>query len=401
MADAFLPYGKQQIDEDDIAAVTAVLRSEFLTTGPAVAAFEEALARELHVDHVVVCSSGTAALHLAARLCDIAPGDKVIVPALTFAASANAFRYEHAEIVFADVDPDTGLMTTRNLSETLERPEAAGARVAVPVHFAGQCDSPADLAAVADRANLIVVEDACHAIGSRYSVDGADIAVGSCRHSTMSVFSFHPVKTIAMGEGGAIATRDSAIARRLRTLRAHGIERSPDKFSDAAAAFAPDGTPNPWYYEIEELGFNYRASDIQCALGRSQLAKLHQNVARRSALVSRYDKLLSPLAPHVRPIARVTNVVPAWHLYVVLIDFDQIDRSRATVMNELRARGIGTQVHYVPVPWHPYYRSLGANRRHYPGAELYYARTLSLPLFPAMHDSDVDRVVEALSDVCR
>ncbi len=400
----FLSYGRQSIDDQDVAAVAGVLRSEFLTTGPVVPAFEAAVAEAVGAPDAVACSSGTAALHLAALVLDLAPGDRAIVPSLTFVATANAVRYAGAEVVFADCDPETALMGPEHLDQALARAQAgaagSGTLTAVfPVHMAGQCTAPEEIAGLAERHGLRVVTDACHALGTRYGgADGRATAVGACRHEDMAVFSFHPLKTVTMGEGGVITTPDPAAARRLRRLRSHGLEREPSSFLAHDRGFASDGAANPWYYELQELGFNYRASDIHCALGRSQMEKLSRFVERRRALVVHYDSLLVGLAPTVRPVGRAPNCAPAWHLYGVLIDFAALGLDRATVMTALRGQGIGTQVHYVPVHQQPYYRDrYGALEL--PGTEAYYARCLTLPLHPSMAESDVERVVDALTQI--
>lgn len=391
---AFLPYGRQTLDDDDVAAVVEALKSDYLTTGPRVAAFEAAVATASDAAHAAACSSGTAALHLSALALRIGPGASVIVPAVTFAATANVVRHVGAEVVFADVDPDTGLMTPETLSAALE---AGGDAVCAvyPVHLAGQCADMAALGALARARGLAVVEDAAHALGA---ADIAGAPVGACPHSDVAIFSFHPVKTATTGEGGAVTTQDDELDRRVRLLRNHGMERAPDAFLSRNLGFASDGSPNPWYYEIAELGFNYRLTDIQCALGLSQLSKLERFVAHRAALVARYRTALAPLAPVVRAMPQVPGCRPAWHLFVALIDFAAAGVDRATVMRRLAERGIGSQVHYMPLHLHPYYRErYGALSL--PGAEGYYARALSLPLFPAMADADVDRVVGALAAV--
>ncbi len=390
----FLPYGRHCLDEDDVAAVAEVLRGDFLTTGPVAARFEAALAGRTAAADAVVCSSGTAALHLAMRVLDLRPGDVAVVPAITFSATAAGACYEGAEVVFADVDPDTGLMGPQHLAEALARAWRRGRpRVALPVHLNGQPADMAALAAVAEPAGVTLVEDACHALGS---VD-AEGPVGACAHSAMTVFSFHPVKNIAMGEGGAVTTNDPALARRMRRLRTHSIERAREMFRHPDDAFDEDGNPHPWYYEVQEVGFNYRASDIHCALGLSQFAKLDGFVARRRHLAALYDRALRPLAPRLRPLGRRDGGVPAWHLYVVLLDTDAPGLGRDGVVRHLIERNIGTQVHYVPLHMHPAYRP-----RHdgtpLPGAAAYYRRCLSLPLFPRMADTDVDRVVAALTE---
>ena len=392
----FLPYGRQLIEEDDVAAVVAVLRGECLTGGPAVAAFERALMAATGAGHAVACGNGTEALHLAALAVGLGPGDRALVPAITFLATANAVRYTGAEVVFADVDAETGLITADTAAEAAAR--AGGPIKAVfPVHLAGQFGDLPALATLARTRGWAMVEDACHALGTRYDLaDGGAGRVGDGRWSDCTAFSFHPVKTVAMGEGGAVTTGDPALAERMARLRNHGMTRDPAGFREPSQAFAPDGRAHSWYYEMAELGFNYRASDIHCALGASQLAKLGRFAARRRALAARYDTLLAPLAPLIRPLAHTPGVEAAWHLYAVLIDFDALGQSRDTVMERLRAAGIGTQVHYLPVPWQPYYRTHQPVPR-LPGAERYYTRTLSLPLFPAMEHGDVGRVVTVLT----
>jgi len=394
----FLPYGRQWLDERDIAAVTEVLRSDWLTTGPAVEAFERALAERLDVLFACACSSGTAALHLALAAAGIGAGDRAIVPSLTFLATANAVRFLDAEVVFADVDPETGLMGPAQLESALERAGDPPPRVVLPVALAGQCADPPAIRTVAAARGMRVIEDACHALGSTYTAGTESHPVGACHHSDLACFSFHPVKTIATGEGGAVTTRDPALHARLLRLRSHGIIRDPDLFESTGLAFDTDGRANPWYYEMPEIGFNYRLTDIQSALGLSQLRRLDMFVARRRELVARYDAALAPLAPVLRPAGREPGCVPGWHLYVVLVDFAAIGLSRARIMAGLGERGIGAQVHYLPVHMQPYYRRRYGEQS-LPGAERYYAGCLSLPLFPAMADEDVDWVVQALVEV--
>ena len=373
-----------------------VLRGERLTTGPAVAAFESALVQKVAGRFAVSCNSGTAALHLAALAGGLGPGAAAIVPAITFVSTANAVRFAGAEVIFADVDPDTGLMETEHLREALERANGHRIKAVFPVHLNGQCADLPSIRALADEHELTVIEDACHALGTSYDVEpGESALIGSCAHADFAAFSFHPVKTIAMGEGGAVTTSDPDAARRLQHLRSHGITRTAEDFANADLAFDSNGETNPWYYEMLDLGFNYRASDIQCALGLSQLKKLDRFVARRRALVERYDAALTALLPIVRPIARRLSCQPAWHLYATSIDFAAAKRDRATLMHDMHARGIGTQVHFIPVCNQPYYRSR-YGQISLPGAEAYYARVLTLPLYPTMTDSDVDRVVDNL-----
>lgn len=395
----FLPYGRQVIEADDILAVAEALQSAFLTTGPAVEAFEEALANYVGVNHAVVCANGTAALHLAAAALDLGPGDLVIVPSITFVATANAVRYVGADVVFADVDPDTGLMGPAQLREAIEHAtNRSGTLKAVfNVHLAGQCGDVVELQKIAKAHQLHLLDDGCHALGTSYSHDDLENKIGECAHTDMTVFSFHPVKAIAMGEGGAITTNDPALAARLQSLRNHGLTRDPAEFKNPDVSLT--GTEvNPWAYELHELGWNYRASDIHCALGLNQLKKLDRFVERRRELANAYDKALAPLAPLLRPLSRTPNVEPGWHLYVALIDFESLGKNRLQVMRELRALGIGSQVHYIPVHLQPYYKKFYGERI-LPGTQSYYDRCLSLPLAADMTPADVARVSAALTEV--
>jgi UDP-4-amino-4,6-dideoxy-N-acetyl-beta-L-altrosamine transaminase len=395
--DRHLPYARPCVDDDDIAAVVAVLRSDWLTTGPVVERFERKLAEKVGARYAVACSSGTSALHMAVHALNLGRDDAAVVPAITFLATANVVRFVGAEVIFADVDPATGLMGEKELVEALERYQGkARPRVVLPVHLAGQCTDMEALAGAADRLGLKVVEDACHAIGTTYrGAGGRSFTMGACGHSDLCTFSFHAVKTVTMGEGGAVTTNDAGLRERLVRYRNHGMDRNAASFEYPELALDENGERNPWYYEMPQLGANYRATDIQCALGLSQLGKLDRFVEKRSALVSKYDELLASLSPLVQPLRRMPECVAAWHLYVVLIDFGAAGISRAAVTKRLNAQGIGSQVHYVPVPWQPYYRRrLGAQR--FDGAESYYGKALSLPLFPRMDEGDVERVVQVL-----
>lgn len=398
---AFLPYGRQVIEDDDIAAVVEALRSDYLTTGPRVAEFERALASATGAKHAIACSNGTAALHLAARALNLGPGTTTIVPAITFLATANAVRLNAGNVVFADVDPDTGLMRPRDLTEALSRCPGGTANAVFNVHLAGQCGDLAAIRALARKHHLRVVEDACHAVGTTYTTQGpARHRVGDNSFSDLTCFSFHPVKTIAMGEGGTVTTNDDTLAKIIARDRTHGMTRKAADFVQPDEAFNEDHEAHPWYYELDRPGLNYRIPDILCALGTSQLKKLDRFTARRRDLVARYDAQLAHLAPLVKPLARTASVAPAWHLYIALIDFRALHVDRATVMRRLGSQGIGTQVHYLPVYRQPYYREL-APELVLPGADEYYRRTLSLPLFPSMSDEDPARVVGALAGALR
>lgn len=378
-----LPYGRQTIEDDDIAAVAQALRADFLTTGPRVEAFEAAFAQAVDARHAVACANGTAALHLAMLALDVQPGEVCIAPSITFLATANCARFVGAEVVFADVDPLTGLMTPDSLAEALRRAEGRRVRAVLPVHLRGDVAELPALAALAERAGAVLVEDAPHALGSTMQFGDQAATVGDGRWGAMATFSFHPVKTIATGEGGMVTTNDERLAGRLRTLRTHGMVR-------------PAGA-EPWWYEMPEIGFNYRLPDILCALGLSQLAKLPRFAARRRELAGRYRQRLAPLAPVVAPASQPAWSEPVLHLMTVLIDFEAAGRTRRQVVDALAARGVGSQVHYIPVHRQPYYRDRYGDLA-LPGAEAWYAKCLSLPLFPGMQDGDVDRVVEALSE---
>lgn len=393
---AYLPYGRQVIEEDDIAAVTEALRADFLTTGPLVEQFERALTSTAGAAGAVACSSGTAALYMAARALGLGPRHTVIVPAITFAATASAPHLLGARIVFSDVDPSTGLMRAQDLEEALRRCPAGLADAVFPVHYAGQSCDMAEIARLARTRDMKIVEDAAHALGTAWIGNGGALTpVGANAHGDLTIFSFHPVKTIAMGEGGAVTANDPELVRRLRNARNHGITRDPAEFSFASGAFDSSGAANPWYYEVQAPGFNFRVSDINCALALSQLKKLARFIETRRRLVACYDAALLPLAPLLRPLDREPRSHTAWHIYPVRIDFVSLRRERSTLMRALAENGIGTQVHYIPVHRQPYYARACGNLA-LPGAEAYYASTLTLPLHAGMQEADAERVAAAL-----
>lgn len=387
-----LPYGRHAIDDADVDAVVAALRSDWLAHGPRVGEFERAFASETGAAQAAACSSGTAALHLALAGLDVGEGDLCIVPAMTFLATATAARFCGAEVAFADVHPDSGLMTPATLAAAIA---AAGRapKAVLPVHLGGRLCAMQPISAVARAAGAVVVEDACHALGG---ADAAGARVGACAWSDAACFSLHPVKTLAAGEGGMVTLNDPARAERLRRLRNHGVAKDLALIVDPLQSCDEDGGLNPWSYEQIELGYNYRMNEMEAALGLSQLAKLGRFAARRRALSVRYDQALAALAPTVAPVSAGPGVLSP-HLYQVLVDFEAAGRGRAEVMRRLSGLGIGTQVHYIPVYRQPYFRGRYGDMR-LPGAEAFYARVLALPLFPAMADSDVDRVAGALAE---
>lgn len=397
---SFLPYARQHITQEDIDAVAEVLRSDWLTQGPTIARFESALAEAADARHVVACATGTAALHLSMLALGMGPGDAVVTSPNTFVADANCARYVGADVTFADIDPDTGNMSLEALEQRLKEMTRYRLKVAIPVHFGGH---PVDLPALhelASRHGAVVVDDACHALGTTYTSGAKEFRIGCGAHSAMTIFSFHPVKHVATGEGGAIATSDVTLAERLRRFRTHGISKTDFVCNDLA--FAPDGQINPWYYEMNELGFNYRLTDIQAALGISQIRRLTESLERRRVIASWYHQLIQANFPsgRVRPLRTGGQVKHAYHLFVVLIDFQAYGVLRSTAMNRLRDAGIGTQVHYIPVPLQPYYRRVsGTGPGQYPGAERYYAQALSIPMYPQLTRSDCERVIAELRQV--
>ncbi|MFO0678078.1 MAG: UDP-4-amino-4,6-dideoxy-N-acetyl-beta-L-altrosamine transaminase [Polyangiaceae bacterium] len=399
-APVLLPYGRQLIEDDDVAAVVAQLKSDWLTQGPTVARFEETLAALTGARFAVAVSSGTAALHLAALAAGIGAGDTGVTADITFVASANGIRYAGGTPSLADVDPTTGHVSLSSLEEVVARLTAAGKKpkVLVPVDLSG---SVADLEAVKDLADRIgtkVVEDAAHSLGATYtSRDGETVKAASCRHTDMAILSFHPVKHITTAEGGAITTNDEGAYRTLLELRTHGITRDPARLTKN------DG---PWYHEQHALGYHYRLPDVQCALGISQAAKLGRFVARRREIAARYDAAFAkaPFAAALSPLAIRPGVTSAYHLYVIRLTprpgegNEGVATRRRALYDGLRERGIAPQVHYIPVHTQPDFVRAGLGGGTFDGANAYYAGCLSLPMFPGMLDSDVDRVVNAVGE---
>lgn len=381
----FIPYGRQTITEGDIAAVVEVLSSPFLTQGPAVPAFEQAVAAKVGARHGVAVNSATSALHIACLALGLGPGDRLWTSPITFVASANCGRYCGAELDFVDIDPDTGLMSVAALAAKLEQAERNGTlpKVVVPVHLTGSSCAMAAIGALAERYGFAVLEDASHAIGGRYRGE----PVGNCRHSAITVFSFHPVKIITTGEGGLATTNDLLLAQRMAELRSHGIVRETERFERPAAG--------PWVYEQQQLGFNYRITDIQAALGLSQLQRLDEIVAERNRQLQRYRELLADLPVQLLEVPE--DVISSVHLAVIRLQQATAKQHRQ-VFEGLRAAGIGVQLHYSPVHLQPYYRAVGFAEGQFPEAEAYASSAISLPLFAGLSAADQHRVAAALAE---
>lgn len=413
----FIPYGRQWISDDDIAEVVRVLRSDFLTCGPEVERFEQAFAEKVRAPFAVSCSNGTAGLHLAMLAAGIKQGDRVLTSPITFVASANCARYVGATAEFADINPDSFTLCPESASRVLETGVKEGKpfSAVVTVDLAGQPCAMEAFSELKRRYNLVWVQDACHSIGSGWKSSrvagvstgeslpkiGGDSSgfrlVGESPEPDMTVFSFHPVKHITTGEGGMVTTHSEKMAERLRLNRSHGITRDPQAFKDCEAAFDNDGVANPWYYEMHQPGFNYRLTDIQAALGRSQLKKLDQFISRRREIAGFYQSGLEQLH-YVTAPSCPSDVFHSYHLALLQIDFEGLKLSRASFINRLKDRGVGSQVHYIPVPMLPFYREQ-CDLNTIPRAVEYYRKTLSVPCFPAMNDGEVECVIDAIKAV--
>jgi UDP-4-amino-4,6-dideoxy-N-acetyl-beta-L-altrosamine transaminase len=381
-----IPYGKQSIDQADVDAVVEVLRSDFLTQGPAVPLFEASVASYCRAGHAVAMNSATSALHVACLAIGVAPGDLVWTSAITFVASANCAIYCGAMVDFVDIDPLTYNMSPTALEHKLTEAERTGElpKIIIPVHMCGQSADMGAISKLAARYGIRIIEDASHAIGASYKGE----PVGNCRHSDITAFSFHPVKIITTAEGGLATTQDQQLAERMRLLRSHGITRD--------TAMLKNPMHGPWYYEQQHLGFNYRMTDIQAALGVSQMSRLDEFVARRHELADRYDELLADL-PVVTPW-RAIECRSSLHLYVIRLMTDEITKTHRQVFEDFRAAGIGVNLHYIPVYLQPFYAALGFRSGLCPEAERYYSEAISLPMFPDLSEAQQDAVVRALSE---
>ncbi|MBC2655751.1 UDP-4-amino-4,6-dideoxy-N-acetyl-beta-L-altrosamine transaminase [Pseudomonas sp. MSSRFD41] len=380
-----IPYGRQDITQADIDSVVEVLQSDFLTQGPMVPRFEQALASHVGARHALALNSATSALHIACLALGLGPGDWLWTSPITFVASANCALYCGAQVDFVDIDPVTYNLSPQALERKLEQAERDGKlpKVVVPVHLCGQpCDMQA-IHALAKRYGFKIIEDASHAVGGKYQ----DEFIGNCTYSDITVFSFHPVKIITTAEGGMALTNDAALAERMALLRSHGITRDPAQMTHES-----DG---PWYYQQIDLGFNYRMTELQAALGVSQVQRLDQYVARRHVLARRYDQLLAGL-PVTTPWQHPDSY-SGLHLYVIRLQLGKIDKTHAQVFASLREQGIGVNLHYIPVPTQPYYRQRGIDPEAFPEAQQYYREAISLPMFQTMTEQQQDQVVAALN----
>nr|WP_321483918.1 UDP-4-amino-4,6-dideoxy-N-acetyl-beta-L-altrosamine transaminase [uncultured Cohaesibacter sp.] len=382
-----IPYGRQDISQADVDAVVKVLRSDFLTQGPVVPRFEEALAKKVGATYAVAVNSATSALHLAVLSLGLGKGDLLWTSPITFVASANCGRYCGADIDFVDIDPNSFNICPVALKKKLEKAKTNGRlpKIIIPVHLCGQSTLAEEIATIAWSYGVKIVEDASHAIGSRYKGN----YVGDCRYSDITVFSFHPVKIITSAEGGLATTNNAKLAQKMALLRSHGVTRDPASMTEASHG--------SWYYQQVELGFNYRMTEMQAALGLSQLDRLDEFVARRNALAQRYDQLLDDLPVKV-PVVH-EDCYSSFHLYVIRLELDKIARSHRDVFEHLRAKGIGVNLHYIPVHTQPYYRNLGFKEGDFPASEGYYREAISIPLYSGLTTQDQDRVVVALREV--
>lgn len=382
-----IPYGRQDIDQHDVDAVLAVLKSDFLTQGPQVPEFEQALAAYCGVLHAVAVNSATSALHVACLALGVGPGDRVWTTPITFVASANCALYCGAMVDFVDIDSRTYNLSPEALEKMLSKAEREGTlpKVVIAVHLCGQSCDMAAIGELSRRYGFKVIEDASHAIGGRYQGE----PVGNCRYSDITVFSFHPVKIITTAEGGVAVTNDDILAERMALLRSHGVTRDPQLMTHE-----PDG---PWYYQQVDLGFNYRMTELQGALGLSQLRRLDMFVARRHQLAQAYDRHLVEL-PITTPWQH-PECYSGRHLYVVRVDGTKTSKTRAEVFGHLRRAGLGVNVHYIPVYSQPYFRRFGYSASQFPESERYYAEAISLPMYSELTDEDQRRVIGAVTEV--
>jgi UDP-4-amino-4,6-dideoxy-N-acetyl-beta-L-altrosamine transaminase len=376
-----IPYGRQNISEEDIEAVVKVLRSDFLTQGPAVPAFEQKLCVYTGAKYSIAVNSCTSALHIACLALDLGPGDVLWTSPITFVASANCALYCGATVDFVDIEVDTALMSVEKLTEKLEWAEKEGKlpKIVIPVHFAGQPCDMEEIHALSQQYGFKIIEDAAHAIGAKYKGE----KVGNCRYSDITVFSFHPVKIITTGEGGVAITNDSHLAEKMELLRSHGITRDPSKMYDKS--------DDAWYYEQIKLGFNYRMTDIQAVLGNSQLNRLDQYVLRRTEIVEWYDELFK--GTNIDPLLQKSDRDSSYHLYVVRVRGGRQERD--TIYNHLRKNGVGVNLHYIPVYRQPYYE-VKSGKKIFIESENYFSKAFSLPIFPSLSQNDLKYIASCI-----
>ncbi len=379
-----IPYGRQDVSEEDIQAVVNVLRSDYLTQGPAVPAFEKSIADYCGTQHAVAVNSATSALHIACLALNVEPNDVVWTTPITFVASANCALFCGARIDFVDIDPRSYNMSVECLAEKLVHAKKIGnlPKVVIPVHLCGQPCDMASIHALGQQYGFKIIEDASHAIGGKYRGE----PIGNCRYSDITIFSFHPVKIITTGEGGMATTNDAQLAKHMQLLRSHGITREASEMTHA-----PDG---PWYYQQIELGFNYRMTDIQAALGTSQMQRLDEFVAKRHIIAKRYDQQLADV-PVITPWQHADSF-SGLHLYVIRLKQSVNSKTHRQLFEALRAERIGVNLHYIPVHRQPYYEGLGFKAGYCPEAEQYYAEAISLPMYPGLTEAQQDKVIEAL-----
>ena len=372
-----IPYGRQTINEEDVQAVIETLESDFLTTGPKIKEFEEKFAQYVGAKFAVAVSSGTAALHVACLAAGLDTGDELITSPMTFAASANCALYCDAKPVFVDIK-ENGLIDENLIEEKI----TSKTKIVIPVHYAGLSCEMKKIKEIADKHKLIIIEDACHALGAEYE----DTKIGDCAYSDMSVFSFHPVKHITTGEGGMITTNSEELYQKLLMLRSHGITKDRNELLNK--------NEGPWFYEMQALGFNYRITDFQCALGISQLEKIESFVARRREIAKKYDEAFADVS-EIEPLKQSKESKNAYHLYVIKI---ADGKTRLELFNYLKENGIFCQVHYIPVHWHPYYQKLGYEKEKCPNSGKFYDRIISLPMYPGLKNEEQERVIQVIKD---
>lgn len=382
-----IPYGRQDINDNDIQAVVDVLKSDFLTQGQIVPKFESKIAEYCGVRHSVAVNSATSALHIACLAMDVAESDIVWTSAISFVASANCALYCGAKIDFIDIDSATNNLSISHLKEKLDLAEKSNKlpKVIIPVHLSGQSCDMVEIYNLSKKYNFKIIEDASHAIGAEYNSK----KIGSCEYSDITVFSFHPVKIITSGEGGMALTNSEKLSKKMMKLRNHGITREKDEFKNNSC--------DPWYYEQLNLGFNYRMSDIHAALGLSQFNRLDNFIKKRNLIANKYNQSLSELRLSLPVLEK--NCLSAWHLYIIKIDQENCSRSHVEIFNLLRQEGIGVQLHYIPIPMHPYFTHLGFNINDYTNAKSYYQRAISIPIYPLMSEEEQDKVIKSLRKI--